>query len=792
MASSEKQTPRPNGDFLRFRLIGAMMAKHPEICLISLVISLSICTKIGMSFHTKQILEPAKAPGRFFPLGSSVIDFPFGDIRPVAESMYREELLFVMYYAPWCAKSMQVRNEFQKAAKVMQNRIKFAAINCWYTEGACRTQYKFLMFPEIFLYHTHIGGFRYNGVTTADYMIKFIEDLMFPISFLHNKEEVKDFVARHDTSVIGYFDFNASPQPPGYTQFYYSALRMIEYDFNQPVKFAAISQKSLAEDFDLKSPGRLVIIRRSNYTMKYPFTANFTSSSIQKWIIDNQEEVREVALTYSHCSEKNIQDLVHVSIKDRQRLVQNHHDEQLSCQPNNTFDLLDKRCCVSIVTSQHHKSVCEYCKHLQSSKNNPCVFTTDSNIAQELTFGSVQAPSCIESVQNYNVNEHRSICCKKCNFDLLKNQKCSSRRKTDFFVLNGEYMYRNSICRKLTLQKLQRLVLPSQSISPSDTDEIYPVNFTGLKCRTNKTVNFYVLDVVHHGIFADRLEPGLSTEFVVNYTSTVAPRHLRSETKTSNCDILKGDNTCLIDVTSASFQSIDVVLFVYAPWCGFCASIAHLYISLAKYFKAAKNILFTRINADSNDLPWEYTVEDYPTILFFPAYRKADSVMFPETTPKTLPNLIKFVMNHATHDLRMDTAVYVCSKYCRKRNLENSIYLIHTLRRRNMVTRQRIKHLSTSLTSDDINNGGQKYSHRRTVNVLTQKLQKLEKQLHYATLLKKYLLKHYNENFSKSEFSRFLNQHKMTPDINVKNTLHDELTLSSYSQNKFNYSMSLK
>lgn len=77
------------------------------------------------SFHTKQILEPAKTPGRFFPLGSSVIDFPFGDIMPVAESMYREELIFVMYYAPWCAKSMQVRNEFQKAAKVMQNRVSF-------------------------------------------------------------------------------------------------------------------------------------------------------------------------------------------------------------------------------------------------------------------------------------------------------------------------------------------------------------------------------------------------------------------------------------------------------------------------------------------------------------------------------------------------------------------------------------------------------------------------------------------------------------------------------------------
>jgi hypothetical protein len=35
---------------------------------------------------------------------------------------------------------------------------------------------------------------------------------------------------------------------------------------------------------------------------------------------------------------------------------------------------------------------------------------------------------------------------------------------------------------------------------------------------------------------------------------------------------------------------------------------------------------------------------------------------FPERMAMTLPNLIKFVLNHATHDLRMDTAVDVCTK----------------------------------------------------------------------------------------------------------------------------------
>ena len=28
-----------------------------------------------------------------------------------------------------------------------------------------------------------------------------------------------------------------------------------------------------------------------------------------------------------------------------------------------------------------------------------------------------------------------------------------------------------------------------------------------------------------------------------------------------------------------------------------------------------------RINGENNDLPWEFTVERYPTIIFFPAKR---------------------------------------------------------------------------------------------------------------------------------------------------------------------------
>lgn len=119
----------------------------------------------------------------------------------------------------------------------------------------------------------------------------------------------------------------------------------------------------------------------------------------------------------------------------------------------------------------------------------------------------------------------------------------------------------------------------------------------------------------------------------------------------------------------------DVVLLITAQWCGFCSSFSHTYLQLSKYFASAQDLLFAkyefifhlswtlkfellhfwisylyctctskvkrtlaekmyfillsfsiaislpRIDADKNDLHWEFTLDSYPTILFFPAHR---------------------------------------------------------------------------------------------------------------------------------------------------------------------------
>lgn len=211
------------------------MARYKEVVCLLLTSVVVFLAKSGTSFHEKQIQKPAPAPRRFFPSHSNVVDYPFGNLVPVIKLLEDEELMFVMYYAPWCAESVRVRDEFIKAAKAMGDAMKFVAVNCWWPTGMCRDSMKFLSYPELFIYHTGVeDGYRFTGIREAEYFVRFAESFIHPLRPLHSSEEIEDFISQQDNTVVGYFDFNTSPQPPGnaFRQFYLSALRVMSYSKN--------------------------------------------------------------------------------------------------------------------------------------------------------------------------------------------------------------------------------------------------------------------------------------------------------------------------------------------------------------------------------------------------------------------------------------------------------------------------------------------------------------------------------------------------------------------------------
>lgn len=88
----------------------------------------------------------------------------------------------------------------------------------------------------------------------------------------------------------------------------------------------------------------------------------------------------------------------------------------------------------------------------------------------------------------------------------------------------------------------------------------------------------------------------------------------------------------------------NVLLEVYTPWCINCETTTKQIEKLAKHFMGLDNLVFARIDASANEHP-KLQVDDYPTLLFYPAGDKANPVkLSTKSTSKDLATVIKSLL----------------------------------------------------------------------------------------------------------------------------------------------------
>jgi protein disulfide isomerase len=96
--------------------------------------------------------------------------------------------------------------------------------------------------------------------------------------------------------------------------------------------------------------------------------------------------------------------------------------------------------------------------------------------------------------------------------------------------------------------------------------------------------------------------------------------------------------------------ALDVLVEVYAPWCFHCQRLEPTYNELATKLKAVPTLRIAKINGAANDVPSEYNVRGFPTLIFFPAgERKGTHVNY--AGPRTLESFVEFLRKHATHPI---------------------------------------------------------------------------------------------------------------------------------------------
>ena len=106
----------------------------------------------------------------------------------------------------------------------------------------------------------------------------------------------------------------------------------------------------------------------------------------------------------------------------------------------------------------------------------------------------------------------------------------------------------------------------------------------------------------------------------------------------------------VVVVVGKSFEKVvldphkDVLIELYAPWCGHCKQLEPIYKELAKRLKSEKNVIIAKMDATANDSPANYLASGYPTIYFAPSNRKDDPMLFEGNL--TLEELMAFVKKH--------------------------------------------------------------------------------------------------------------------------------------------------
>lgn len=470
------------------------------------------------------------------------------------------------------------------------------------------------------------------------------------------------------------------------------------------------SRSELATTIKWISPSGIKSNIMSEFIQKTPTLILFTPRSFLLGISPYYDLLREIILDYFNCDNSPIiRSLIHRNIL-RRRLL----EERLSELEERCHELLDQKERIDTDNRRKFNDNIDTCCHTQTVKwrsfggarhgmNKKCLCTSCVHISLPKCPARCNHFDCLSTASRYldefdpNFVNNSAVYCNQiknsyqpkytpyykivttCSGNLQDSHSDDLWTNKELQTLTADEKIGRMIqefeiqhCRKL------KLGMNYSDLNFPETNENRKYNlradFTGLACRTNRTLKFMAFDSLLYPAFAESLgidvfnvphatialiiDPTKETvhvlnheirfeelsneelpntfnainsyskiafiEFIKNFTAGTLPRFLRnqvpltsgfcdyqqmiSENRTSNTSII-----CVPELNTVSFINVvlgksleknvehqskfldkDIIVMYYAPWCGFCSSIAHIYLDVARFFHFSDDIIFAR------------------------------------------------------------------------------------------------------------------------------------------------------------------------------------------------------
>ncbi|KAL6259352.1 hypothetical protein P5V15_009267 [Pogonomyrmex californicus] len=630
----------------------------------------------------------------FFDQNSVILDFYKGHLDALIERITQADFSFVMYYAPWDAESQVLRHEFEIVAQfyhpqaVIVGYFNFTRLDRTpgyreFYKAAIRSlerdpnrELVFAIVTSASSSELRYGVYKFPSAN----LLMWNESIIYPESNEWTSGNILNWISSsiHQPSLW--------LQPPGI-----KALTLAPYLHEGPVLFLFTPRNPLHIENYIYN-----LIRE--ISLQY---YNCADSMLVKDIIARLEAKRRTAVIRHFSRNEEC-----VDILEKNRIYTERIKESIASISIQQW--INNSCCANVAMNK-----CLLCKTKAMNPFRKEICTTVSKRFDDICKNIDIFTTSITTIgqhekQTYDDDE---------NYVPLKLQEESKLKK-----LHANIKYKSSLLKEendsRSASMVKKVFLKENckkwlagndyhpSLFPQDSPRKFNISLKESVCKTNKTLALIAIDSLHYFHFAEHLGIDISkrknktavvildaalesqyvmhhdfseyalVNFINNYTQGLLERTLRSDNSQQyRIQKLYNKNTSnsayhskihVPELTSKTFlntildPSKDVVIMYHSPYCGFCSAISYVYLTVAYYLSNMNNLIFVRVNGDNNDLPWEYSMNRFPSILFFPAKRKEDSTVFPFSVSITIPNLLNFVLANLNDDSHIEALINIC------------------------------------------------------------------------------------------------------------------------------------